>query len=114
MQRPIELMLESESLSNAMYQCDRAPYEVAEPIWPRCSRYYFIAVNGWEYAYYQNLDEAIPSELWVGSDRYWANEAVTVPGYVRFWEEASLAYGEPFRSHVEKSIQQNPSYVGKE
>ena len=26
MQRPVELMLESESLSNVMYDCDRAPY----------------------------------------------------------------------------------------
>jgi hypothetical protein len=113
MQRPVELMLESESLSNAMYQCNRAPYEVEQSVWPRCSHYYFIAANGWEYAYYQNLDEAIPPELWVGSNRYWANQAATVPGWVRFWEEVSIGFGEPFRSHVEKSIQQNLSRVGK-
>ena len=114
MQRPVELMLESESLSNVMYDCDRAPYEVEESVWPRCSHYYFTAANGWEYIYYQNLDEAVPRELWVGSNDYWANQAATVPGWVRFWEEVSLGFGEPFRSHLQASIQQNPSYVGKE
>ena len=91
MQRPLELVLESESLSGALYQCDRTPYEVEESVWPRCSGYYFIAANGWEYAYYQNLDDAIPPELWVGSNRYWENQAMTNPGWVRFWEEVSLA-----------------------
>ena len=114
MQRPVELMLESESLSNAMYHCDRTPYEVEEFVWPRCSHYYFTAANGWEYLYYQNRDEAVPPELWVGANSYWRDQAKTVPGWVRFWKEVSLGFGEPFRSHVEKIIQENPSYIGKE
>jgi hypothetical protein len=97
-------MLASEPLSGALYQCDRTPYENEESVWPSCLNYYFIAANGWEYIYYQNLDNAIPPELWVGANQYWANQALTNLGWVRFWEDASLGFGEPFYSHLEKHI----------
>jgi hypothetical protein len=28
----------------------------------------FMQFNAWEYLYYQNRDESIPKELWVGAD----------------------------------------------
>ena len=111
LQRPIEAILESDSLSNALYHCDRMPSDVEESVWPRCSNYYFMQANGWEYTYYQNLDEAIPSELWVGVDGFMKNQAETNPGWVRFWSDASLAFGEPFYSHIAESIEKNPAFV---
>ena len=110
LQRPLEVMLESDSLADALHQCDREPYEVKESIWPRCSNYYFMQANGWEYTYYQHLDDAIPPELWIGVDGYMENQAKTNAGWVRFWEDAAFAFGEPFYSHIEASIQQNLLY----
>lgn len=111
LQRPIEAILESDSLSDALFICDRTPYEVEESLWSRCSNYYFTQANGWEYTYYQNFDEAIPPELWVGVDGYMTEQATKNPGWVRFWQDASVAFGEPFYSHIARSIQRNPAYV---
>ena len=111
LQRPWELTLESDSLSGALHDCGRKPYEAAEAVWPRCSNYYFMQANGWEYTYYQQLDDAVPPELWLGVDGYMADQARTNAGWVRFWKETAFGFGEPFRSYIDKRIRDNPAYA---
>ena len=100
MQRPLEIMLENESLAHIVSQCNARPAEVSEEHWERCLNYYFMQFNGWEYIYYQNRDGSIPKELWVGADNNFKNRVQTKPGYLRFWNEMALAFDEPFRSYV--------------
>ncbi len=103
-QRPTEIMLQSDSLAEALYQCDHSPYEVSESLWPRCANYYGMQVNGWEYTYYQHLDGAVPPELWAGLDGYMSNEVHSKAGFTRFWEEMAHSYGEPFHSYVDERM----------
>ena len=110
LQRPFEVMLESDSLSEALHDCGLNPYAVPESVWPRCSTYYFMQANGWEYTYYQQLDDAVPPELWLGVEGYMADQARTNAGWVRFWEETALGFGEPFRSYIDERIRENPAY----
>jgi hypothetical protein len=110
LQRPFELMLESDSLAPTLNVCDRQPYEVEASKWSRCVTYYFMQANGWEYTYYQNIEDAIPPELWVGVDGYMGDLAKTRAGWVRFWSETSHAFGEPFRSYIDERVRQNPAY----
>ena len=49
LQRPFELMLESDSLAPTLNDCEREPFGVEEPDWARCVTYYFMQANGWEY-----------------------------------------------------------------
>ena len=110
LQRPFEVMLESDSLAEVLDQCGDQPYDVGDSHWSRCANYYFMQANGWEYTYYQNLDDAVPPELWIGVDGYMENEARTNTGWARFWEETALGFGEPFRSYIDERIRENPAY----
>lgn len=110
LQRPFEMMLESDSLAEQLVLCGDAPYEVSEAIWARCHNYYFMQVNGWEYTYYQELEEALPPSFWPGVDGYMSNQARTNSGWVRFWEETADGFGQPSRSYIEQRIRENPGY----
>ncbi len=110
LQRPFEMMLESDSLAEQLVACREAPHGVAEAVWRRCRNYYFMQANGWEYTYYQHLDEALPPSLWPGVDGYMGGQARTNPGWVRFWEEMADGFGEPFRSYIEERIRENPAH----
>jgi hypothetical protein len=110
LQRPFEMMLESDDLSEHLVRCRDTPRTVSEAVWSRCLTYYFMQANGWEYTYYQELEGALPPSLWPGVEGYMAGQARTNPGWVRFWEETADGFGEPFRSHIEERIQQNPAY----
>ena len=74
----------------------------------RPSNYYFMQLNGWEYVYYQHLDEAIPPEFWGGTDRYFTDQVGTKAGYARFWEETAIGFDEPFRSYAAERLERNP------
>lgn len=108
--RPLELLLESDSLAGILNQCDRNPYQVLDSQWTRCHSYYFMHANSWEYLYYQNLEESIPRAFWVGSDSFFGNEVQTKAGWVKFWEETAIAFGEPFRTYLDDRIRKNPFY----
>ena len=110
LQRPFEMMLESDSLAEQLIICRNNPYEVAEFVWTRCHNYYFMQANGWEYTYYQELDEALPPSLWPGVNGFMGSQARTNPGWVRFWEESADGFGQPFRSYIEQRIRENPAY----
>jgi len=81
-------------------QRDADPDNVPAASWERCLNYYFMQFNSWEYMYYQNLDDSIPRQLWVGADSYFKSLVGTKPGYIRFWKEIETAFDEPFRSYV--------------
>lgn len=114
LQRPFELLLESDSLAKTLTKCDSQPYDVEPTGWSRCLTYYFMQANGWEYTYYQNLENAVPPELWVGVDGYMGELARTNTGWVKFWAESAHAFGEPFRSYIDKEIRKNPSFGNTE
>jgi hypothetical protein len=89
-QKPLEMMVENESLAGAVTECDANPNGVAATTWARCANYYFMQFNSWEY----------PQQLWVGADAYFKTLVQTKPGYVRFWNEMETAFDEPFRSYA--------------
>jgi hypothetical protein len=105
-QRPLEILVENESLAEAVIQCNASPHSVPVVTWERCSNFYFMQYNAWEYMYYQNIDGSIPPELWVGADDYFKSLAKTEPGYVRFWSDMQVAFGEPFKSYVTAQLPQ--------
>ena len=106
-QRPLEILVENESLAEAVIQCNASPHSVSVVAWERCSNFYFMQFNAWEYMYYQNIDGSIPPQLWVGSDGYFKSLAKNIPGYVRFWSELQVAFAEPFKSYVTRQFPQS-------
>ena len=107
-QRPFEMMVESADLALIVLECDGNPSAVSESNWQRCKNYYFMQLNGWEYVYYQNLDEALPPELWGGVEGYFTDQVGTKAGYARFWEETAIGFDEPFRSYAAERVGRNP------
>jgi hypothetical protein len=99
-QRPLEILLENESLAGVLVSCDRAPATIDQISWERCSNYYFMQFNSWEYFYYQHDDESIPPQLWRGADAYFKQRMEASLGYARYWSESQIAFDEPFRSYV--------------
>lgn len=99
-QRPFEMILENESLSKVMISCNSDPVSVGPADWERCSKYYFMQFNSWEYFYYQHADGSIPPQLWRGADAYFKQEVLTNSGFARFWSEGQIAFDAPFRSYV--------------
>lgn len=103
-QRPLEMMVENESLAGTGTRCDASTVATAAALppmdWERCLNYYFIQFNAWEYMYYQHQDGSIPKQLWVGADAYFKSLARTKPGYFRFWGEMEGAFDEPFRTYA--------------
>jgi hypothetical protein len=67
-QRPLEMMVENESLAGAVTEYDANPNGVVATTWERCANYYFMQFNSREYMYSQNRDRSIPQQLWVGAD----------------------------------------------
>jgi hypothetical protein len=99
-QRPFELMLENENLSKVIFSCNHDAVSVDPVDWERCSHYYFMQFNSWEYYYYQYADGSIPPQLWRGADTYFKQEVLTNSGFARYWSEGQIAFDEPFRSYV--------------
>jgi hypothetical protein len=112
-QLPFEMKLSSDTLAQEMHECDREPFVVPDETWERCSIYYFMQANGWEYTYLQHEDAAVPTSLWIGLDGYMESQATTNPGWVRFWEETAMGFGEPFRSYIDERVRRNPAYRGR-
>ena len=69
--------------------------------------YLFLSFNGWEYLYYANDSESIPSSLWTGADAYYGGLIKTNPGIKTFWQEYKHAFAEPFLSYVEQHLEKN-------
>jgi hypothetical protein len=106
-QRPLEILLENESLAGEVIQCNASPQSVAAATWERCRNFYFMQFNAWEYMYYQNSDGSIPPQLWSGADEFFRSITKTAPGYVRFWSEMHGGFAEPFKSYAARQIPQS-------
>jgi len=106
-QRPIQLMVENESLASDVIQCSANPESVTAATWERCRNFYFMQFNSWEYFYYQNSDGSIPPELWSGADEYFKELLKTKPGYARFWSEMQGGFAEPFKSYAAQQMPQS-------
>jgi len=106
-QRPIQLMVENESLARDVIQCSASPDSVEAATWERCRNFYFMQFNSWEYFYYQNIDGSIPPELWIGADEYFKDLLKTKPAYARFWSEMQAGFAEPFKSYAARQIPQS-------
>ncbi|MBA3687590.1 MAG: hypothetical protein H0W81_01945 [Chloroflexi bacterium] len=81
-QRPMEMMIENESLARVVNTGYATPDALSRDDWARFGNYAFIGFNGWEYMYYQHRDRAIPPELWVGADSYFRDPVLAPAGVV--------------------------------
>jgi hypothetical protein len=103
-QRPLELMIANDSLAGTVLQCGASPEHVDAAAWERCVNYFFMQFNAWEYFYYENKDDSIPRELWIGADESFKALVKAKPGYARFWSEMQGAFAEPFKSYAAQQL----------
>lgn len=50
-QRPLEMLIDNENLASVLVNCDESPETVDRNSWYRCSAYYLMQFNSWEYLY---------------------------------------------------------------
>ena len=93
-------MIENADLSRVVSVGSIDPDALKADEWLRCSGFFFMQFNGWEYFYYQHEDASIPNELWAGADVTFKRLIETTPGYVRFSARSQASFEEPFRSYV--------------
>ena len=99
-QGPGTMMVQNPELSILVGRCQSGDDDLSSAVLARCNQYALMEINGWEYLYYQHLDNSIPPQLWLGSDAYYRNEIQTKAGYAKFWKDYHIAYAEPFHSYV--------------
>jgi hypothetical protein len=100
-QRPMEILVESESLARLINQGYANSETLSAQDWDRFAIWNFMLFNGWEYLFYQARDSSIPANLWLGAEGYFKGLVHAKPGLARFWSEYRASFAEPFRSHVE-------------
>jgi hypothetical protein len=112
-QRPIEMMIENESLAHVVNVCNATPsaVTVSADEWDRCLHYNLMVFNAFEYWFYQHEDGSIPEYLWTGADTYWKSLIERKPGLGRFWDESKEYFGDPFRSYISKQFANKPAGV---
>jgi hypothetical protein len=103
-QRPMEILVESESLGRVVNEGYARPEALSTQDWHRFATWNLMHFDGWEYLFYQARSSAVPENLWLGADAYFKGLVNTKPGLARFWSEYRVAFAEPFRSHVEASF----------
>jgi hypothetical protein len=108
-QRPLEIELESGELASIVHRGYENPDQLSPTEWYRFTQYQVMAMNAWEYYYYENEKGTLPSQLWVGANAYYVNYIKTKPGLRRFWQENRHTYAEPFLSYVENIIDSAPT-----
>jgi hypothetical protein len=104
-QEPLRMMVEDGDLAELILECDESLDQVSPGQRSRCENYYFIQYNSWEYLYYQNGDESIPSHIWVGADAYYRDELKTKDAYGKFWSSYKIAFDDPFKSYVNDLVE---------
>jgi len=105
---PAAIVLESSDLAGLLNRCDAQPSSVSTDEWERCSWFYFLQLDAFEYAYYQTLDQAIPKQIWEGVYGAIRQDIAQKKGFARFWEEREEAFAEPFRSCIASLMRANP------
>lgn len=97
---PQEMIATNPEFAALLTKCDGEPYSATLVEWRRCEAYYQMAMDIWEYLYYQNEDGIITAPFWAGTDAYFKEITVTRRGYQRFWSEWSDIYVDPFGAHA--------------
>ena len=103
-QSPITMTTNNEDLATIVLKGFVKPDSLGPVDRMRFYDYLFLSFNGWEYLYYANESESIPTSLWVGADGYYGELTNTNPGIQGFWQEYKHAFAEPFHSYVEQHI----------
>lgn len=103
-QRAFEIELESAELANIIRRGYADPGQLNADEWYRFGQYQVIAINAWEYYYYENGKETLPPELWIGANAYYEKLMRETPGLQKFWGEFEHIYAEPFRSYVQDIV----------
>ena len=99
-QRPFELMIEDQTLTRIVSEGYVAPERLSGEERERFNLHTFMLFNAWEYFYYQHRDQAIPKQLFAGTDAHMRKLIASGPGLSVFWSEYRHAYEEPFLSYV--------------
>lgn len=60
---PIAMPVQDPEFNALLQKCTHTPLEVTDDEWERCSSFYFIVYNSWEYTYYQDGNDALPKGL---------------------------------------------------
>lgn len=103
-QRPLEIELENAELASIINKGYLQPDQLNDDEWYRFTRYQLIAINAWEYYYYENSQGTLPGELWIGANAYYEILMKTKPGLRRYWSEFEHIYAEPFHSYVQNIV----------
>jgi hypothetical protein len=69
-QRPLEIILENKDAFEDVSFCNITPGDASKDRRERCSAYYLMLLNAWEYFFYQEQDESIPKYLGTGADAW--------------------------------------------
>ncbi len=93
-------MLADTELADIVNRGHETPEGLTSPDWARYSAYAFIQFNAWEYCFYLNQKSLVPRELWEGANSYFQSLATTKRGWLRFWQEESDSFAEPFHSYA--------------
>jgi hypothetical protein len=104
-QIPIEIELRSGVLSDIIDRGYRDPGQLTPTEWYRFTQYQVMALNGWEFYYYENDKGTMPKPLWIGANAYYTKLIRTKPGLQQFWHENRHVYAEPFASYVDRIIE---------
>jgi len=99
-QRPIEIMLENKNVFDDIYFCNKTPENADEQRWERCSSFYLMLFNAWEYWFYQEQDRSIPSYLGTGADNWWKDLIKKNRGVACYWGKNQQFFGESFGRYV--------------
>ena len=103
-QRPLEIEVGNGELESIINRGYADPRQLTEDEWYRFTQYQVIAINAWEYYYYEKNKGTLPLYLWAGANAYYENHIKTKPGLRRFWRENGHIYDEPFHSFVDNMI----------
>jgi hypothetical protein len=103
-QRPLEIELRNGELASIINRGYAGPGQLTEDEWYRFTQYQVIAINAWEYYFYEKNEGSLPLYLWTGANAYYEKLIKTKPGLRRFWQENGHIYAEPFHSYVDNII----------
>ena len=99
-QSPMQMLIENGDLAEIYIKSKKSADLLSEAEEERIATYNFILFNSWEFSYYQNVDNSIPHELWIGHDGWMRGEVEDNPAFERGWREHEHAFAEPFKGYV--------------
>lgn len=100
LQRPVEMLIADKELADLYVAGLAGTTDLSRSDAARLRNYNFLLLNAWEFSYYQNEDETIPPELWIGQDKWMRVEARTNNAFRNTWDEMRAVFAEPFHSYV--------------